>query len=113
MKNVFLNNVTLAPAYTFVAGGRMATVNLSPKAFLEKFGEPQTKEEPNIITGKKVDAYRDTKVTVIWTFTTPRGPAEVRDYWWNRPNELSLASANQKQALWLAKYLRAKGVSVT
>lgn len=52
----------------------------------------------------------DAKVTVRWYFNTPRGPAEVRDYWWNAPNEWSICAQNKKAALWLANYLRSRGI---
>ncbi len=50
------------------------------------------------------------KVTLTWIFQTPRGPAEIRDYWWNAATEWTIAAQNHKAALWLAKYLRSLGL---
>jgi hypothetical protein len=52
----------------------------------------------------------DDKVKFSWTFRTPRGPAEVGDYWWNAKNEQSIRAANPKAARWLARHLRRLGI---
>ncbi len=46
------------------------------------------------------------KVTAEWHFTTPRGRATLRDYWWNGSDRLSIASTGSGAALWLAAWLR-------
>jgi hypothetical protein len=45
------------------------------------------------------------KVSSIWCFDTPDGPAQVRDYYMNPPTQQSLASVNPRAAQWLALYL--------
>lgn len=52
----------------------------------------------------------DEKVTATWYFETPRGAAQVGDYWWNRKDEQSIRAANRKAALWLARHLRRNGI---
>lgn len=98
--------------YKPISGGRMGTVNLSPKEFYKRFGAPSLCYNENILTHTKREAYKDNKVTVIWTFDTPRGPFEVRDYWWNGEDELSLASNTNKQRLWAISYLKSMGIPV-
>ncbi len=53
------------------------------------------------------------KVTIGWTFNSPRGPVEIRDYWWNAEDEWSIAAANWKAGLWLNKYLRTLGIKAS
>lgn len=105
-------NVCLASVHKPVLGGRVGTVNLSPAAFLSRFGNPHVIADVNILFNSKRDAYDDNKVTVIWTFDTPRGPFEVRDYWWNGPDELSIAAAGNRQRLWAVRYLKSMGIPV-
>lgn len=51
----------------------------------------------------------DEKVSIRWFLRTPRGLVCVRDYWWNRPGEWTLAGP-RKATLWAASWLRAHGV---
>lgn len=51
----------------------------------------------------------DNKVTRGWIFKTPRGLAEVRDYWWNGAAEQSIAAQSFAAARWLAAHLRTLG----
>lgn len=46
------------------------------------------------------------KVTKEWHFETPRGRVTIRDYWWNRPTEQSIAAKDWKAGLWFMAYLR-------
>lgn len=110
--NAIVKNVSLASVYKPVMGGRVGTVNLSPYEFFKRFGDPHVLEDANILFCDKRTAYYDNKVTTIWTFDTPRGPFEVRDYWWNGPEEMSIAAANKKQTLWAVRYLKYMGVPV-
>ena len=55
----------------------------------------------------------DEKVTLCWVFQTPRGPAEVRDYWWNASNEWSIAAQRPSAARFLAKHLRSLGIAAS
>lgn len=59
------------------------------------------------------ESYADGKVTKRWGFMSPRGPFEVRDYWWNGPNEWSLATPGRKVGVWARTYLRARGLDVS
>ena len=92
------NNVRPAGPNSRVLGARSGTARGTLALLRETFGEPT------------YNASADGKVKAGWIFTTPRGLAEVRDYWWNGPDELSLACAGRKPALWLACYLRAHGI---
>ena len=53
--------------------------------------------------------YGGGKVTANWNFETPRGPAQVGDYWWNQPTEQSVRARSHNAALWLTRYLRRLG----
>lgn len=81
-----------------VMGGRCGTAVASLADLQNALGEP---------------SYRgsyDDKVKMGWVFATPRGPAEVRDYWWNGPNEASIAAQSTNAARWLAAHLRTLGI---
>lgn len=54
----------------------------------------------------------DDKVRFGWYIKTPRGTACLRDYWWNLPNELTIAGP-PRACMWVAAYLRARGVIAT
>jgi len=71
--------------YKFISGGRTGTVYTTKEHFEEVFGPPQ------------IDEPGDDKVTFIHCFITPIGYVHVRDYWWNKNNELSV-SAETKAA---------------
>jgi hypothetical protein len=47
----------------------------------------------------------DGKVTKCWRFNTPRGTADLRDYWWNQPGEWSLSCKDQKSLIWLRRHV--------
>lgn len=85
-----------------VMGSRVGTATASRAVLRHLLGTP-TYDNPS----------SDDKVTIGWVFNTPRGPAEVRDYWWNAPTEWSIAAANRRAGLWLAKYLRTLGISAS
>ena len=53
------------------------------------------------------------KVHAIWEFTTPRGMATVKDYWWNGDDEWSISANSRKAGMWLASHLRNLGISAT
>lgn len=113
MNMILKKNVCLASFYKPVSGGRIGTVNLSPQDFFNRFGNPHLLEDANILFCSKEETYEDNKVSVTWTFQTPRGPFEVRDYWWNGPNELSIAGgSNNKLRLWAIRYLKSMGIPV-
>lgn len=52
----------------------------------------------------------DEKVTKRWVFVTPRGYAEVRDYWWNAHTEWSIVAENHKATQWVTRWLRSHDV---
>lgn len=94
------NHVTKARYHFPNLGGRIGTIDASLDEFMERFGPPQQNnpKEPG------------TKVTACWTFATPRGYANVRDYWWNGPRELSMDAQTRKAGLWARAWLRAQGL---
>jgi hypothetical protein len=101
-----INHVTKAPDHTRVMGGRVATVYATAQALIDVLGPPS-----------RVDT-TDQKVNYRWVVNTPRGPAEIRDYWWNRLDEHTIAAETvpnnwtrgHKAALWVAAALRAQGI---
>lgn len=82
--------------------GRRGTVEASLAEFADLFGPPQAHAPDGLDVGAKV--------TTVWTFRTPRGYANVRDYWWNEARELSIDADNARSALWLRGWLRRQGV---
>lgn len=49
------------------------------------------------------------KVSAIWYFDTPRGLVEVHDYWWNRPNELSINATDRRAIRWFKRWCATNG----
>lgn len=45
------------------------------------------------------------KVSASWHITTPRGVVEIRDYWWNKRDEMSLASVDPRAVIWVHRWL--------
>ena len=95
MKNA-LNHVQLHDKYITVMGCRRGTVLISLDTMRELFGPEQSDGDGD-------------KVTACWTFNTPRGFIEVRDYWWNGREECSIAGTSYRAAMWIAAYFRARG----
>lgn len=93
-----VNRITYRP----VMGGRSGSAVADFEKLCELFGNPE-------MFGKYRD-YDKNKVTVAWTFSTPRGPVEIRDYWWNASGEWSIAAQSRKAAMWLCRKLRKMGV---
>lgn len=87
---------------TAVMGGRIGTAIASRAALFDALGRP-TYNTPS----------SDDKVTIGWIYQTPRGPAEIRDYWWNAETEWSIAAANRKAAMWLCRALRRAGIDAS
>jgi len=83
---------------------RRGTCWMSIPSFSEKFGNPH---EQNF-TDDGLDGAG--KVHVVWYINTPRGIVDIRDYWWNGKNELSIASGNNKSLRWAKYWLRIHGV---
>jgi hypothetical protein len=81
-----------------IMGGRTGTVAADESELVARFGNPLP-----------VDS-ADGKVTKRWVIATPRGPVEVRDYWWNGPSEWSIASANHKATKWAVRFLKAHDI---
>jgi len=81
-----------------ILGGRSGTVWASLGELVALLGDPQSVNSA------------DDKVHYRWIFDTPRGPVEVRDYWWNATGEHSIASARGNAALWVARWFRRRGV---
>lgn len=103
MRKIINETVRLAPCPREIGGGRSGTVRLTLQQMQKVCGPPHT-------TYSRGNS--DGKVTAIWYFDTPRGPAEVRDYWWNRDDELSIATPlwKPRATSWLAAYFRAMGI---
>lgn len=95
-----------------VGSGRMGTASISLEDFAKVFGPPErTTDEPDkLVMPDGAVVYDSPKVTAEWFFDTPRGVVCVRDYWWNGPRELSIASTRWRAALWVAAFLRRKGI---
>jgi len=99
-----VNNVSLASAYKGTFGCRRGTVFETLDGFARKFGNPHVEDfsEDGLDGAGKVHA--------IWTVETPRGIVEVRDYWWNPKDQLSIGAPNGLAALWCRAWLRLHGV---
>jgi hypothetical protein len=87
-------------------GGRQGTALCALDFLTDHFGSP------NIAVGDYRD-YSDAKVTRQWIFNTPRGLAEIRDYWWNAEYEWSIAAEDRRAAMWLCRMLRRHGCLAT
>lgn len=85
-----------------LGGFRVGTAMIDRAKIFSLLGEPQE--------DWRGQDHLDNKVTLMWYFDTPRGPAQVRDYWWNGKNEWTIAATNHKAGLHLARYLRRLGV---
>lgn len=75
--------------------GRYGTARLTLDDMRRLFGPPHAAGDGD-------------KVTAVWHFSTPRGNVEVRDYWWNHVDELSICG-QRRPAIWLAAYFRRHG----
>jgi len=107
MYRPFINNVCLASEYTPAKSGRFGTAFLTLEAMGRKFGDPHVQD----FSEDGVDGAG--KVHAIWTIDTPRGIAEVRDYWWNPKDQLSIGADNKWAFLWAKNWLRCMGVRVS
>lgn len=99
MRNIIIERVTVAAnpaALSEGPYGRSGTAIAPEWLFVKLLGEPDRSGSP------------DEKVTIQWFLNTPRGLVCVRDYWWNRPGEWSLAGP-RKATLWAAAFLRTLG----
>lgn len=91
---------------TWMGGSRVGTVRATKAELIAELGDPVL-----------VDT-ADGKVNYRWVFDTPRGLAEIRDYWWNQANEHTIAAdcypgapgKHDRAGLWLARYLRQRGM---
>lgn len=93
-------NVCLAPvARNTVGTGRVGTVFCTMQEFATAFGSPH----------EDASASSDGKVTAVWYFDTPFGPARVHDYWSNPPGVLSLGGS-WRACTWVRFFLVSKGI---
>lgn len=98
MQTIIARNVTLAhPCSTEGSYGRLGTAVATRAQVEALFGES------HITPGGSYD-----KVRFGWYIKTPRGVACLRDYWWNLPNELTIAGP-PRACMWVAAYLRSRG----
>lgn len=88
------HGVAIAQAFHFCGHGRGGTIKMTLDEFEAIAGEPHHTEV-------------DDKVKRLWSIETPRGTAEVSDFWWNKPNELSIRG-NWRACLWVARWARRK-----
>lgn len=105
--HVIARNVCLASVYRPNLGCRIGTrygVTLYDLANL--IGSPH-------VAAPKEDWYDYTKdlydgagkVSAIWQIDTPRGPADLRDYWWNKRDEISIGAADHRTLLWVHRWM--------
>lgn len=45
------------------------------------------------------------KVSAIWYVSTPRGLVEIRDYWWNKRDVMSLGSVDCRAVIWVHRWM--------
>jgi hypothetical protein len=111
MRTAAINHVKVNGTYHPVHAGRVGTAISSLDEFEAKFGEPDITfkpEEGEDSNGKH--CLITPKVTKLWTIATPRGRAQISDYWWNADKELSIRTENKKTLLWTLAWLRCNGV---
>lgn len=102
-----LENVMRAHPAASVLGGRVGTLMLDRSKLVSLVGNPSQECGPETVDDGMGGTYQDSpKVTVTWIFKCPRGNFEIRDYWWNRPGEWSIAAAGTKTVLWARSYAR-------
>lgn len=92
---------------------RAGTAIITLADFADIFGPAHETFEPEIFDGPLGKVEESPKVTACWYFKTPRGIVTVRDYWWNRLNELSIGAQSYKAALWVARHLRHHGITAS
>lgn len=82
-------------------GGRCGTIRTTLELFANIVGNPHEAApaaEWRDYDKPLVDGAG--KISAIWCFTTPRGPVMVSDYWWNKPDELSVRAADVRAMIW-------------
>jgi hypothetical protein len=82
-----------------VMGGRTGTVRASQVELEAIFGKPV------------VPDCSDGKVTKAWYFETSHGGVELRDYWWNGPEEWSIATASDEATIEAIKHFQSLGLA--
>jgi len=82
-------------ANNHLGAGRVGTIVAPLADLVAAFGDPY------------VPGNGDGKVTKIWSFHTPRGPAFLRDYWWNNETEWSIGARDVRARRWLRLYVEA------
>ncbi len=95
-----MNACCIVPPGPEIGGGRVGTVIATQTELEHLFGPPTNPSDP------------DGKVTRSWVIKTPRGHAELRDYWWNAPTEWPIGAATRKTTLWAKRFLRRHGLAV-
>lgn len=93
-------------------GGRLATLNgHTLEQFAARVGDPHEaapREHWRDYNGHDlIDGAG--KVSASWKFDTPRGLVEVSDYWWNRPDELSVRATDKRALRWFGRWCRQNG----
>ena len=103
MKTVYIKNVCLASTFKNTNSYRLGTLFESIESFARKTGNPHV----NNFSKEGIDGAG--KVHVIWQIQTPRGIGEIRDYWWNPKEQLSICAPNRIVFLWIKGWLKAFG----
>lgn len=92
----------------FRNGGRVATIRATLEQFARRVGNPHVAAPAaewrdykgrNLVDGAG-------KVSAIWYFDTPRGPVQVSDYWWNKPDELSVRAIDVRAMRWFRRWCK-------
>lgn len=103
-----MSAVKLAPPAATAMGHRIGTAQAAQEKMFAVLGNP-THDWRALEDGEGMDG----KVKLSWVFDTPRGRAEIRDYWWNKEGEWTIAAQSRKPAMWLARHLRALGFAAS
>lgn len=98
--NTIAHAIRKASSDAALAGGRWGTVSATRSEIVSALGNPSW------------ECNGGEKVTVSWAFFTPAGVAEVRDYWWNGPDEWSLCAVSEEAARMFVEFLSAAGLQV-
>jgi len=98
----------------FLCGGRCGTIRMSLHDFAKRFGDPH--EAAPAAEWRKYDTLPlldgAGKVSAIWWFQTPRGAVQVSDFWWNKPDELSIRALDTRCLRWFLRWCKLRGIPV-
>ena len=104
MEKAFINNVNIVSGPVSVPGHRIGTAFMTYDKAIELFGPPNQED----LSNDGLDGCG--KVHFSWAIKTPRGMAEIRDYWWNPNDQQSIAASNANAYWWIRGWLKLKGI---